>query len=123
MSDLISKRAALEVIQKAYDEVEVPKEDGDNLLEVQVACGVKVGVENALLAVMDVPSLWVSVNDAMPVQAHSVLVRYAINGTTLMDVAAVWAGRQTKRAVFRDRVGTLIRDVTHWMELHAPPVG
>lgn len=66
---LISRDAAIAAIQKCIDEVDVPEysgEDWENLLQVQVACGVKVGAENALLAVNDIPSPWVSVKDRLP---------------------------------------------------------
>ena len=114
MLDLISKRAALEAIQKAYDEVEVPKEDGDNLLEVQVACGVKVGVENALLAAMDVPPTWVSVNDRLPEEDKRVLIYDDV--CREVCVANLYEGTWHGEAYQEEH------DASHWMELPAPPV-
>lgn len=110
MLDLISKRAALEAIQKAYDKVEVPKEGGDNLLESQVACGVKVGAENALLAVMDVPSPWVSVNDRLPDKEGDYLCYYDHNGNITI-----------RYCYENDAEGFATSGFTHWMELPAPP--
>lgn len=111
MLDLISKQTALEAIQAEYDKVEVPKEDGNNLLEVQVACGVKVGVENAMLAVMDVPSPWVSVNDRLPDKEGDYLCYYAHNGN--ITIRHCYEGDPegfTASGLF-----------THWQPLPSPP--
>ena len=110
MQDLISKRTALEAMQKVFDEVTVPEAGGDNLLEVQVACGVKVGVENAMLAVMDVPSPWVSVKERLPEKEGNYLCYYRRNGN--ITIRHCYEG---------DPEGFAASDFTHWQPLPAPP--
>ncbi len=116
MQELISKHAALEACKRVFDEVKVPKEVEDNLLEREVACGVKVGAENAMLAVMGVPSPWVSVKDRLP-EKGSICLVCGKNG-----------GMRVARANYHEPLDlwTIVGTgkpfkVTHWMELPAPP--
>lgn len=114
MGELISKRMTMEAMQKAFDEVTVPEANGDNLLEVQVACGVKVGVENAMLAVMGVPSPWVSVKDRLPENGSICLVCGAKGGMRVArfrSVRAEWTIVGTGKYF----------NATHWMPLPSPP--
>lgn len=110
MSDMISRDAAIAAIETARQAFALPDDVPSSRL-------VNAGFAAARGAVEDVPSGWVSVNDRLPENGAVCLVCGAKVG---MRVARL---RTWEKGAGWTVIGTgKLFNVSHWMELPAPPV-
>lgn len=121
MTDLISKRTVLDALQREVEQVQIPEDSKDPLRE-QVACGVKVGAENAWMGVLAIKQPWVSVLDSMPNAPGPYLVYTPTHTECAYHVRYLTKPCKPGQWRVPDTPHNFYFPVSHWMELPTQPV-